>query len=322
MNHNLAGISGKRDVREQFKTSIGGQALIEGVMMRGPSVSAMAVRKPDGEIDVERWDTKSPRAWYKRTPFVRGIFNMADSLLSGYRCLMKSVEKAGLEEEEGEPSKFEKWLADKLGKNIMTVVSAVSLIFGLALAVGLFMILPTFLVGLFGRWIGGGVLRSLLEGVVKIAIFVCYLALVSRMKEIHRVFEYHGAEHKTIACYERGLPFTVENVRAQRRFHPRCGTSFLLIVLVVSIIVFSVIDISHVLLRVALKLAMLPVVIGIAYELIKFAGRHDNPLTRVISAPGLWLQRLTTFEPDDSQIEVAIASMTPCIPEEKGSDEW
>jgi uncharacterized protein YqhQ len=281
----------------------------------------MAVRLPGGEVDVETWATGKAKVWYKKTPFIRGVFNMVDSLMTGYRCLMKSVEKSGLEDEEA-PSKFEVWLSEKLGKSISTVVAVVALILGLGMAVGLFMILPTFLVGLLGEAVGGGALRALLEGVVKIALFVGYLALVTRMRDIRRVFEYHGAEHKTIACYEGGLPLTTENVRVQSRFHPRCGTSFILIVLVISILATAAINLDNTLLRVVIKLAMLPLVVGVAYEIIKLAGRHVNPFTRIISAPGLWLQRLTTFEPDDSQIEVAVASMTPVIPEVKGQDEW
>jgi uncharacterized protein YqhQ len=305
----------------EYKTSIGGQALIEGVMMRGPEQSAMAVRLPDGGIDVERFPTKNPTAWYRKAPFIRGSFNMVDSLLQGYRCLMKSAEKSGMEDE-GEPGKLELWLAKKTGKDLMSVVSGVALVLGGGLAILLFMMLPAFIVGLLGRFIAGSVAKSLVEGAVKILIFVLYLSLVSRLNEIKRVFMYHGAEHKTIACYEAGEELNVENVRAKQRFHPRCGTSFLLIVLVVSILLFSVVTWSNVFVRVALKLLMLPVVIGVAYEIIKLAGRVDNALTRAISAPGIWLQRLTTVEPDDSQIEVAIASMLPCIPKEKGSDEW
>ena len=304
-----------------YKTSIGGQALIEGVMMRGPAESAMAVRLPDGEIDVERFPTKNPTAWYRKTPFIRGSFNMVDSLLQGYKCLMKSAEKSGLDAEE-QPGKFELWLSKKTGKDLMSVVSGVALVLGGGLAILLFMMLPAFIVGLLGRFVAGSVAKSLVEGAVKIVIFVLYLALVSRLTEIKRVFMYHGAEHKTIACYEAGEELTVENVRTKKRFHPRCGTSFLLIVLVVSILLFSVVTWSNVFVRVGLKLLMLPVVVGIAYEIIKLAGRVDNIFTRAISAPGVWLQRLTTVEPDDSQIEVAIASMLPCIPKEKGSDEW
>ena len=246
---------------------------------------------------------------------------MVESLLFGYKCLMRSATKSGLEEEE--PSKFERWLAARLGKNLSTVVSVFALVMGVGLAILLFTALPAFLISLLGKLIEITPMgKSLLEGLTKIGIFVAYLALVSKMPDIRRVFEYHGAEHKTIACYEAGEELTVENVRAKLRFHPRCGTSFLLIVLVISILVFSVVSWESVLLRVVLKIALLPVVVGISYEIIKYAGRHDNALTRAISAPGLWLQRLTTNEPDDSQIEVAIASMMPVIPVEEGADKW
>ena len=308
-------------MKEAFKTSIGGQALIEGVMMRGPETSAMAVRKPDGEIDVEFWTTKSPKAWYRKTPFVRGVFNMADSMILGYKCLMKSAEKAGMDEEE--PTKFELWLTDKLGKSVYSVISGIAMVLGVLLAIGLFMVLPTFLAGLVNHWLPTTAFtRTILEGVIKIGVFLVYLSLVSRMKDIRRVFEYHGAEHKTIACYEAGKKLTVENIRPMLRFHPRCGTSFIFIVLIVSILSFAFITWSNMVIRILLKILLLPVVIGIAYEIIKFAGRHDNAFTRFISAPGMWLQRLTTFEPDDSQIEVAIESMLPCIPQENGADEW
>ena len=306
-----------------FKTSIGGQAVIEGVMMRGPQQSAMAVRLPDGTVDLEEWPTAYYNKWHRKTPFIRGVFNMVDSMVSGYKCLMKSAEKAGIEEEE--PSRFEKWLSEKLGKSLMTVVAVVSLVLGMGLAIGLFVFLPTFLVSLVQRLFEESftpMTRSFLEGVLKIIIFVMYLLLVSRMSDIRRVFQYHGAEHKTIACYEAGEVLTIENVRAKSRFHPRCGTSFLLIVLVISILLFSVLTWDTVAIRVLLKLALLPVVVSISYEIIKYAGRHVNPLTRAISAPGIWFQRLTTYEPDDSQIEVAIESMKPCIPEVKGADEW
>ncbi len=289
-------------------------------MMRGPEQSAMAVRLPDGTIDVELMPTNNPSAWYKKVPFIRGCFNMVDSLLLGYKCLMKSAEKSGMDSET--PSKFEEWLAKKSGKAITSIVSVFALVIGGAIAISLFMVLPAFLVGLFGHNIASPIAKSLIEGVVKISIFILYIGLVSRLNDIRRVFQYHGAEHKTIYCYESKQELTVENVRTKSRFHPRCGTSFLLIVLVISILLFSVVTWSSILVRVLLKILLLPVVVGIAYEIIKLAGRYDNIITRIISAPGLWLQRLTTFEPDDSQIEVAIASMSPVIPKEKGSDEW
>jgi uncharacterized protein YqhQ len=232
---------------------------------------------------------------------------------------MKSANIAGFEEE---PSGFEKWLAKKLGKHFGTVISAFALVIGVALAIFLFTILPTLLTGLVARFLPNDFVRTVLEGFLKIGILISYMALVSLLPDIRRVFAYHGAEHMTIFCYEQGKELTVENVREQSRFHPRCGTSFLLIVLVISILLFSIISWDSLVMRMVIRLSALPLVVGIAYEIIKFTGRHDNAFTRFISAPGLALQNITTVEPDDSQIEVAIAAMQPVIPQDKGSDEW
>lgn len=306
--------------KKPFKTSIGGQALIEGVMMRGPHKSAMAVRKPDGQLQVDVWERKPSKIWNK-IPLVRGCVNMVESLVDGYRCLMKSAEIStqGLEEEK--PSKFEQWLEKKFGDKLTKVIAAISAVVGFGIAILLFMFLPAFLVGLLD-----GILphwsMSLIEGFIKIALFIGYLALVSLMPDMKRLFQYHGAEHKTIFCYEAGMELTMENVRKQSRFHPRCGTSFLLIVLVLGILVFSVVTWSNPLIRTLLKLVMLPIVVGFAYELIKLAGRYDNVFTRIISFPGLKLQHLTTREPEDGMIEAAIASMKPVIPEQEGEDKW
>lgn len=305
--------------KQAFKTSIGGQALIEGIMMRGPEKTAMATRLPAGNIDVETWETKKKHAWCFKTPFIRGIFNMAENLSFGYKCLMRSAEKAGMEEE---PSRFEKWIAEKIGANVSNIVSVFAMVVGAVMAIGLFMVIPAFLVGFLGKWIDSRIVKSLVEGALKIGIFLLYMAAIKALPDIQRVYQYHGAEHKTIACYEQGKELTVENIRPQSRFHPRCGTSFILITLVISILLFSVVTWNHVLTRVVLKLLLLPVVVGIAYEIIKFAGRHDNPLTRAISAPGLWTQRLTTLEPDDTQIEVAIEAMKPVIPEQPQQASW
>lgn len=306
---------------EKKKTSIGGQALIEGIMMRGPFLTSMATRLPVGSIDVETWDThksgKTP--WTRRAPFIRGIFNMVDSMVVGYSCLMKSAEKAGVEEE---PTKFDRWLEEKLGDNMMKVLGGFAVVLGVALAAVLFIFIPTGLSSLLKPLIGAGIGLSLIEGLIKVIILVGYMWLCSRMKEIHRVFEYHGAEHKSIACYEAGLPLTVENIRPQRRFHPRCGTSFLFLVVFISIIVGSFISWDNPAIRMLLKLALIPVVVGISYELIKLAGRSDGILTRIISAPGMWLQRITTCEPDDSQIECAIAALEAVIPEDENADRW
>lgn len=303
------------------KTSIGGQALIEGIMMRGPFLTSMATRMPDGSIEVETWDThksgKTP--WTRRAPFIRGIFNMVDSMVVGYSCLMKSAEKAGVEEE---PTKFDKWLEKKLGHNMMKMLGGFAAVLGVALAAVLFIFIPTGLSSLLKPLIGAGIGLSLIEGLIKVIILVGYMWLCSRMKDMRRVFEYHGAEHKSVACYEAGLPLTVENIRPQRRFHPRCGTSFLFLVVFISIIVGSFISWDNPAIRMLLKLALIPVVVGISYELIKLAGRSDGILTRIISAPGMWLQRITTCEPDDSQIECAIAALEAVIPEDENADRW
>lgn len=291
-------------------------------MMRGPILSSMATRMPDGSIDVETWNTYKDKKihWTRKAPFIRGIFNMVDSMVVGYGCLMKSAEKAGVEDEE--PSKFDRWLEQKLGDNMMKVLGTVAVVLGVGLAAVLFVLIPTGLSSLFKPVIGTGIGLSLIEGLIKVIILVGYMWLCSRMAEIHRVFEYHGAEHKSIACYEAGLPLTVDNVRPQRRFHPRCGTSFLFLVVFISIIVGSFISWKNALLRMLIKLLLIPVVVGISYELIKLAGRSDGLFTRIISAPGLWLQHITTCEPDDGQIECAIAALTAVIPEDENADRW
>lgn len=307
---------------EKKKTSIGGQALIEGIMMRGPFLTSMATRLPDGSIDVETWNTHKggqKAHWTRRVPFLRGIFNMVDSMVVGYHCLMKSAEKAGVEEE---PTKFDKWLEKKLGHNMMKMLGGFAAVLGVALAAVLFIFIPTGLSSLLKPLTGTGVGLSLIEGLIKVIILVGYMWLCSRMKDMRRVFEYHGAEHKSVACYEAGLPLTVENVRPQRRLHPRCGTSFLFLVVFISIIIGSFISWDNPAIRMLLKLLLIPVVVGISYELIKLAGRSDGILTRIISAPGMWLQRITTCEPDDSQIECAIAALEAVIPEDENADRW
>lgn len=307
-----------------FKTQIGGQALIEGVMMRGPKVQAMAVRLPNGEIDLEQWDLK-PAKWYRKTPFIRGPFNFVDSLVSGYKCLSKSADKSMQGVEEEPTSKFEKWLTDKLGDKLMAIVMVIASVLGVALALGLFIWVPALITkGLSMLVPLNDFVKNIIEGVIKMTVFICYIALTALLKDIRRTYEYHGAEHKTIACYEAGEELTVENVKKHRRFHPRCGTSFMFLVLFISIIVTSVFQVPWDILwlRVLLKLCILPVIVSVAYEIIKLAGRYDNILTKIVSAPGLWIQRLTTREPDESEIECAIAAFMPCIPEEKGSDRW
>ncbi|MEG1874924.1 MAG: DUF1385 domain-containing protein [Angelakisella sp.] len=304
------------------KTSIGGQALIEGIMMRGPQKTSMAIRTAEDSIDLETWDTypKGKPPAYKKWPFVRGIFNMVETLILGFRCLMKSADKAGVEEEQ--PGKFELWLSKTLKADINSVVNTFAVVLGIGLALLLFIVIPTAVTTLLRPLIHTQMVFSLIEGVIKMSLFLLYLALCSKNKDVARTFEYHGAEHKTIACYEANEPLTPENCRSKTRFHPRCGTSFLLIVIVISILAASLIPPMPMLLRMVIKLAILPLIIGVAYELIKLAGRYDNLATRIISAPGLWLQNLTTKEPSDGQLEVAIAAMKAVIPEDSKDDLW
>ena len=312
---------GKRQPDIIKKTSIGGQALIEGIMMRGPETTAMAVRHVSGKIILEEWETAGKnKPWYMRVPFVRGIFNFIDSLRIGYKCLMRSAELSGLEEEEEE--KDEK---KSVSPKLMSFLMALSAVLGVAVAVVLFVWLPDFLFRSLCKAVPSfnhALLRGVFEGVFRIVLFVGYIALVAQMKDIKRVFMYHGAEHKTIFCYEQGKPLTVENIRPECRFHPRCGTSFMILMLLVGMIVSMLIPDMNSVLRTVVKILTIPVVVGVGYELIKLAGRRDNLFTRIISAPGLWMQRLTTKEPDDSMIECAIAAMERVIPADPEADKW
>ena len=305
---------------EKFKSKIGGQAVIEGVMMRGIDTASMANRLPNGEIDLETWPIRGGKnvPWYRKVPFVRGIFNFLVSMIDGYKCLMRSADKQMDGDEDEEPTKFERWLEDKLGDKIMPIMSAFSIILGLGLAILLFMYLPSLVIKLLDKIVETPtVVKNIIEGLLKISIFVGYTALTGLTKDMHRLYEYHGAEHKTIACYEHEMELTVENVEKQCRFHPRCGTSFIFLVLFISIFVNTVFRVSweSVLLRVVYKIALIPVVTGIAYELIRLAGKYDNIATRIISAPGLWIQRITTKEPKPDEIECAIAALKAVIPE-------
>ncbi len=319
--------------KEQHITSIGGQAVIEGVMMRGPHKTAIAVRKPDSEIvcEVNENGTKK-KNFFLKLPIIRGCVNFIESLIVGMKALMFSAEFVDIEGEEEAESKFDKWLEDKFGDKVKDIVIYVSLALSLALSIGLFILLPTALADLIA-WIINftpakaitevTVFRPLVEGVSRLLIFLGYMALVSLMPDIKRVFEYHGAEHKTIACYEAGEELTVENVKKHTRFHPRCGTSFLLIVMVISILIFSLLPQQpNIFLKMLMRLALMPIVAGISYEIIKLAGKGKNSCVRFLTKPGLWLQKLTTREPDDSQIEVAISSMKAVIPENSEDDKW
>lgn len=323
------------------RTTIGGQALIEGIMMKGPEKTAMAVRTKEGEIVIEEKENKQ-RKWYNKAPFIRGTINFVSQLLDGYYYLSRSAELSGMADEDGEEemSKFEKWLDDKFGDKIMGVIMTIAMIFGIALAILLFVFVPTWLFMLVQYLVGTAAdlssFQSLFEGILKIVIFITYMWIVSKTESIRRTYEYHGAEHKTIACYEHGLELTVDNVKPQIRFHPRCGTSFIFLVLLISILIYSIFPITNqmfidtfavseglaMILRVSCKILLLPVIVSISYEVIRLAGRYDNVLTKIISAPGLWLQRLTTKEPDDSEIEAAIAAMNAVIPDDKESDKW
>lgn len=388
------------------KTSIGGQALMEGIMMRGPEKTSMAVRNAKGEIILETTKTIPMTAKVYKIPFVRGIFNMAASLVQGYKCLMRSADialaDADAEDKAHRAEKEAKKAAKRRAKNGVSpveetptvekapvveetpivdtpivdtpvvdtpveetptveetpivettdapetpsapvatepkksdaatmIVMILGVVLGVALALGLFIWLPSFLYRLLAEYTPLGdirngywqsLVRTSFEGLFKILLLVLYMLAVSRMKDIRRVFMYHGAEHKTIFCYEAGLPLTVENVRIQKRFHPRCGTSFLILVLLVSMVLGFFIQTEAVWLRALIKIALLPVTIGVGYELIKLAGRKDNLFTKITSAPGVWLQHITTVEPDDSMIECAIAAMNEVIPEDKNADNW
>lgn len=390
------------------KSKIGGQALVEGIMMKGAFRAAMACRLPNGEIDLETWDIPAKfetdpktgeqrlaRPWYAKTPLIRGCVNFVTSMIDAYRCTMKAAEKqmdeeldeycawkkhekidklpeaeqqekfvewlTAFEKEKAEekakeskqpmpefvppdaetvarrrdylekasehydyeePTKFEQWLDDKFGEKIYDGIMVIALILSLVLCFGLFLYLPRWVVGWIKPLTNSRILRSCAEGIVKMAIFVGYMALTGLAKSIRRTYMYHGAEHKTIACFEAALPLTVENVRKQTRFHPRCGTSFIFLVLIISIFVGCLNPFTVTGQRVLYSLALLPLVMGISYELIRIAGRSNNAFTRILSAPGLWVQRITTKEPDDSMIECAIAALTPCIPEHLEDDEW
>jgi len=298
-----------KNKKEKVKyTSIGGQALIEGIMMRGPKLVASVIRKTDNTF-AQKIEPVKPVSPILKVPFIRGVYSFIMSMVIGIQAINYSA--SFFEDEEDpdyEPSKFEKFLEEKLGDKLGGVLIAISMVLGLALSVGLFVILPTFLVGLFGDLLPTA-LKNLFEGIVRLAIFIAYIWAVSKMPDIKRVFMYHGAEHKTIACYEHKEKPTVENVRKHTRFHPRCGTSYLLIVMVISIIVFSFLKWDDLLQRSVCRILLMPVVMAISYEIIKLAGKYDNVATRIISAPGLWLQRLTTREPTDSMIEVAIRAL-------------
>lgn len=324
---------------EKFKTSIGGQALIEGIMMRGPEKDAMAVRTGD-EIKLEITPRKvRPKKSVATWPLIRGAVNFFDSQVVGVKALMRSADLSPEGMEDENPSKIDLWLEKKLGnEGFQKFILGFAVFFGLGLSILLFFMLPMVIVGFLDQWLNNVLLLNLVEGFVRICIFMAYMLLVSRMKDMKRVFAYHGAEHKTIRCYEAGLPLTVENVRVQTRLHPRCGTSFLLVVMVISILIFSVASSGLLalipalemmrgtflfrLIMILFKLLLLPLVVSVTYEINRWAGRHDNRFTRILTAPGMWLQNFTTNEPDDSMIEIGIAALQAVLPDEEGTDRW
>ena len=323
---------------EKFKTMIGGQARIEGIMMRGPEKDAVVIRGKDG-LSIEVSDRKcNPPGSFKTWPFFRGVFNFFDAQVVGVKALMRSAELAP-EEYQEEPSKLDLWLEKHLNnEKFQKLFIGLSVALGIGLSVALFFLLPMVVSSAFDRWITDTLGLNLLEGVVRMVIFMGYMLLVSRMEDMKRVFAYHGAEHKTIRCYEAGLPLTVENVRSQTRLHPRCGTSFLLVVMVISILVFSVASSAllkaipsleamrgsfpYRLIMIAFKLLLLPLVVGVTYEINRWVGGNDNAFTRALAAPGMWMQHFTTNEPDDSMIEVGIEAVKAVLPQKEGSDRW
>ena len=309
--------------QEKFKTLIGGQALIEGILMQGPDKRAIVVRGPEGLV--QKVEPIKKKTGILTWPLIRGVVNFGSSMVNGVKALMYSADF--FPEEAGEPSKFEKWLEQKIGsEKIEKVVVYLSVVLGIALSVGLFILLPTLLAGFIPGLKEHAVLRSLAEGVFRILIFLAYMIFISKTPDMKRVFSYHGAEHKTIRCYEAQLPLTVENCRGMTRLHPRCGTSFLFVVVAISILLFALVSAvfptSNMLVRMLIRLALLPFVVSISYECNRFVGRHDNALTRALSAPGMWFQHFTTNEPDDSMLEVAIEALKLVIPDEAGADRW
>ena len=315
----------KREKKETFRTSIGGQALIEGILMRGPEKQAIVVRAPEGLVTkVEELKLVRDRYPILGLPIIRGVVTFLDSMVKGIKALMFSADYFP-DDASAQPSKLDTWLEKHVpAEKLQSVLVGVSLVLSLGLTLLLFMLLPTFVAGLFHAQ--SALVHNLIEGVIKIAIFLAYLILCSKQKDVHRVFQYHGAEHKTIFCYEAGLPLTVENARIQPKHHPRCGTSFLFVVIIVSIlcssVVFSYVNWQNIWVRIGMHLLLLIPVVGITYEFNRLVGRHDNALTRVLSAPGMWLQNFTVNEPDDSMLEVAIEALKLVLPEEKGKDRW
>ena len=316
----------KRENKEQcFRTTIGGQALIEGILMRGPKKQAIVVRLADGSLQEKTEELKliKDRFPILGWPLIRGVVIFFSSLINGVKALMYSADCLPEEEQAAQEDKLDKWInAHFEGEKAKKLIIGTSVFLGIALAILIFMLLPYLVTSVFTKGIESSFVKNVIDGVLRILIFLVYIRLVTLSKDIHRVFEYHGAEHKSIHCYEKGLPLTVENIRPQPREHPRCGTSFLFVVMIVSFLVFSVVSWKRRIVAFFLRLLLLPVVVAFSYEINRWAGGHDNWLSRVLSAPGRALQKLTVFEPDDSMMECAARALTLVIPEEKGADRW
>lgn len=306
--------------------AVGGQALMEGIMMRGPKGTAMSLRLPDGTIETQMKEFTSVRKKYKvlNLPLIRGVVSFVESMIFGYKLLMESAEKTSLDTEVEDESKLDKWITEHFGPKMMAVIGTISAVLGIALAFLLFMWLPSFLFDLVNdKLVNGSItlspLRAVFEGIIRIVIFVLYMWLTSKMKEIRRTYMYHGAEHKTIFCFEHGKELTVENIREEKRFHPRCGTSFIFVTIIISILVsaiaaslFPALTETR-LVWIAVKLLIMPLIMGIGFEFIQLAGKYPNKLTKALSAPGLLMQHITTAEPDDAIIEVAIEAMKAAL---------
>ncbi len=315
----------ERESKTAFRTSIGGQALIEGILMRGPEKQAIVLHTKDGFTEkVEELHPLKEKYPVLGWPIIRGVVNFVASMAAGIRALTYSAENLP-EEEQEKPSKFDLWMEKKLGvEKAQKLVIGIAMFLGVVLALGLFFVLPSLLGELVGKNIQSFFLRNLVEGLIRILIFLGYMFAVTASKDIKRTFQYHGAEHKSIFCYEKGLPLTVENVRVQSKHHPRCGTSFLFVVMIISILVFSLVSWPgmHVAARIGLRILLLPLVVALSYEFNRLVGRYDNVLTRILSAPGKALQFLTTAEPDEAMMETAIRALELVIPEKKGADKW
>lgn len=308
------------------RNKVGGQAVLEGVMMKSGERVCLVVRKEDGTLarDDSEYVSVRKKSKFLNLPIIRGGVNFIEMMILSFKTISRSGELLGIEDEE---SKFEKWLKKKFGASIMAVIMPISVVLALALCVGLFFFLPAAATSLLERFTGelDAWLKSVVEGLLKMVIFVAYMLLVTLMPEIRRTFEYHGSEHKSIFCYEKGLPLTVENVKAQRRFHPRCGTSFMIVMMIISIIIGIFIPwewadvnvkILNILIRMGFKILLVPLVCGLGYEFLMYAGKHDNIFVKILAAPGLWMQRITTREPTDDMMEVAIAALKGALPDE------